>query len=155
MTRNVKTYLLSAKDAYRDARSCEDRIEQLQSEAARITSSPDAVPSGGTRDPHRDAILAALADHLQELSEKQLLFVKRRASVDAFIETLRAGDHRVILRLRYIQMLPWSKVLKKLPDYGMFYEDRNVYRLHARALQEAQEKWDELGQTWGEASAHE
>lgn len=143
---SVKEFLLSAGVAWQKAKESEEKILFLTDAANHITTTLSLAPGGGG-DVHKDGVMIQLADRMAELREQEQEYLRRVSLVSAFIDLLPTTAHRVLLHLRYVEMLPWSKVRARLPEYKIFYEQRQVYRLHGEALAAARAKWAELGLT--------
>ena len=60
-----------------------------------------------------------------------------------FIELCRVPEHREVLHLRYCERLRRPEVLKRMIDDRYCYSDRQIFRIHGRALNEAREIWKE------------
>lgn len=136
----VEDFLRSVKDARIEKRRCEFRLEELRSQCERMTAAygPSA---GGAGELHKDALLIAAAEQSDELRRKAALYVRRIAAVEEFIATLPDLKQRTILRLRYVDLLRWDGVKDGLREYGLYYEDRQMFRLHGSALTEARKRF--------------
>jgi len=129
--------LLRSVRGYRaERRMLERRLAFLRAEAEHITARYDGQPGGGG-DPHKDALLTELADRSTALDAAMRVCWKREDAVDDFIHSLPDYRHRAVLRLRYVECLSWAKVGEGLKSVGIFYEPRQVFRLHGAALQAA------------------
>ncbi|MCR5664251.1 MAG: hypothetical protein K6G17_05130 [Oscillospiraceae bacterium] len=63
---------------------------------------------------------------------------RREEELERLIEALPNSLDRVLLRLRYGQGLPWSRIRAELDGVGCCYSERQLYRLHAGALARAE-----------------
>ena len=132
----ARAFLRSVRALRSERLQAERRIEQLRTEAEHITTSYKLIGNvSGGGDQHKDALLAELADRSTELEEKIRALWRREALVDTFIERIPDARHRAILRLRYIDCLPWPKVQAALEALGFWYDERQIFRLHGAALQ--------------------
>lgn len=135
---------LDSLGRYREEISlCQSRILELMNAATRITTAWKDAPGGGG-DTHRDGALAALADQKQKLLEQEVRYAEQMMAVTEFIGRISSTTYRAILILRYVRQLPWpalTEALKK--DFNIYYSERQVTRLHGRALAEARRIWAE------------
>jgi hypothetical protein len=139
----ARDFLRSLRPLRQERKHSERRLEQLYAEAARITATYTPL-TGGVGDQHRDALLIELADRAAELRE----LIKRQWSqehlVEEFIDEIPDERHRTILRLRYVDCLRWPKVLEEMERAGLYYDERQMYRLHGSALQAARGLYPEF-----------
>lgn len=133
----VRVYLNSVLESRMEVARSRRKIEQLEARALSITSQVTGMPRGGSAD--RDAVLAALADASEAYYQKMLLAEQRELEVSDFIDSLSEPDHRIILKLRYIDRKRWSKILRTLTDSGMDITERRMFQIHGAALKEARE----------------
>lgn len=138
---SVREFLESAKWAHARATRLSRKIEQLKTQVEHITPSYSGMPSGGSSDP--SSSWAALAQLKAEYEEELVSAERREKEVKDFVESLPTPIHREVLCLRYCEGLRWPAVIDALDRAGYHYEDRQVFRLHGRALNEAREKWKE------------
>ena len=145
-------------ESYREARFSELRAKrkllQLEAEVTATTKALSGTPGGSTTDAHRDGKLIAYADQ-----QEKYLLTKRNASltqqsVELFIGCLPNPDERMILRLRYVELMRWNEVVDFMSEAGSPYSERQVYRIHGFALRSARTLWrkltDDTDQTKGE-----
>lgn len=141
----AEEFLRSVGEARAEARRCESRIKALRSQCEKVTASYRLAAAGhgggGDGSEHRDALLAELADQTQEQFDRLRALLEQIRRVEAFIDTLPDERHRAILRLRYVDGLVWREVQTGLENCGMFYEQRQIYRLHNAALAEARKRY--------------
>lgn len=62
-------------------------------------------------------------------------------AVDVFLDDIDDFRYRTLLKLRYVDQLSWPQVLAEFEEIGIFYSDRQLYRLHAKALDAAKALW--------------
>lgn len=139
---SVRAFLASVRECRVEKRRCEWRLEQLRSQCESITAVLRDTPGGGSGDKHKDELLTALVDAGTELADRMTAYAKQIEEVEDFIDRLPSAAHRVILRLRYVDLLRWTDVLDAMHDYGLYYEDAQMYRLHRQALGEAKKLWE-------------
>ena len=140
MTYDARDFLRSVREARIEKRRCEHRLAELRAQCERTTATYSAVPGGGG-DTHKDALLIAAAEQTDALREKAAAYLRRIDAVENFITTLPDVKHRSILRLRYADGLGWPDVNAGLHEYGLYYEERQMYRLHGAALAEARRRF--------------
>jgi hypothetical protein len=136
-------FLRSVREARIEKRRCAFRLEELRTQAEKVTAAYGALAPGGSSDDHKDALLIAAAEQGEKLLRREQEYLRRIEAVEDFISELPDVRHRTVLRLRYIDGLRWDDVLTGLREYGMQYEPRHMYRLHGSALAEARRMWDE------------
>ena len=97
----------------------------------------------------RAAIFTKLAATRRFYGQKQREAEQREAEVTALIEALSNADSRLILRLRYCDGLHWSSgkaghpsVLGGMAEAGLYYSERQMYRMHLHALAEARRLYE-------------
>lgn len=137
----VREFLNSVRYARIEYNRLTGRIKALESRCMSITASMSAMPNGGCAD--AQALWAALADESAKLYPKLLYAQEVEREVDKFIDTLPDPAHRLVLKLRYIDVLGWESVIQRMKQGGLFYSDRQVYRIHGEALEAARALWSE------------
>lgn len=138
----VREFLMSASRAHVEACTLRRKIERLTAQIERITPAYSLVPSSGGAD--RDAALVALADLTQEYQNKLIAAEHTEARVSAFVSSVPGEDNREVLYLRYCEGLSWPEVLRAMQADRCCYSERQMYRIHGRALAEARIKWEEI-----------
>ncbi|MBP5462191.1 MAG: hypothetical protein J6Y20_08720 [Lachnospiraceae bacterium] len=138
----VREFLESAKWAHAKAARLSRKIEQLTTQVEHITPSYSGMPGGGSTDV--SASWAALAQLRSEYMEEIVLAERREKEVSDFINSLPIPEHRAVLLFRYCDGLRWPSVIEAMQGAGYYYSDRQVFRLHGRALSSAREKWREV-----------
>lgn len=146
----VREFLNSVREAHFDRDRCLRKLQQTASQCVSLTAQVSGIPGGHGGDSHKDGAWAALADQRSQLEELYERAVRQEMEVESFISQLGQDVHRIILRLRYVDMLPWPAVQKRLEKNNIFYSDRQIYRIHGEALQEARSLWAQLHQEEGD-----
>ena len=131
----VRAYLNSVLESRMEVSRLKRKLAVLEERATSITSQLTGMPRGGSAD--RDAVLAALADAAGEYYRRLAEAERRELEVVRFIDSVPTQEHRIILRLRYIDRKGWSKVLAALNEAGLAITERHMFRLHGAALREA------------------
>lgn len=138
---SVREFLESARWAHAKAARLSRKIEQLKTQVEHITPSYSGMPSGGSAD--SSSAWAALAQLRSEYEAERVKAEQLEKAVYDFIESLAVPEHRMVLSRRYCDRLRWPEVIEVLKEDGYSYSDRQVFRLHGRALNEARRKWKE------------
>lgn len=136
----VKEFLLSAREAALELARRRERVKQLEWRCQRLSAGSFGSRSSGNYD-SGDAVLALLADARDEEVRAMVREQEKLRQVTAFIERVDGGVLRMVLRLRYLELLPWLQVQKAMNKAGVWYSERQVMRLHARALAAAADLW--------------
>ena len=142
---DLKAFLDQVGDYRCRVRRCEYQIAALQSKCEKSTSAWRTDGGGGSAgsDIHKEANLISLCekrDMLVQLLEEQSAAV---ASVENFISLLPDYRHRVIMQMRYVDLLRWSEISSELEASGLPYSERQMYNLHGSAIKAARKLWDE------------
>ena len=139
----VKAFLGAVMEArFRYRRACR-KVEELEERCEQITTTWSEAPGGGG-DVHKDGPIIALAQKRSELPTLYAAWERAEEEVDRFLDEITDNRYRAILKLRYVDLLRWPKVLEKLKsEAGIYYEERQMFTLHGKALNAAQELLDE------------
>ena len=124
------------------ARRTDLRLQELRAAATKITQRISGMPGGGP-DPHRDGLQAALVDLEPRLTEEHREALERERAVSSFLSHLPDASHREVLTLRYVHCLRWPQIREELEKAGLYYEERQIYRIHGNALQAARRLWQD------------
>lgn len=138
----AEEFLKTYEDASLEKVRYQWQIQQLEEQAANITTVIRDHVGGSTGDPHKDAALIAYAEQVDELRDKIKACDEQLAAVEAFINAHPDKVGRAILLLRYKHMLPWDGVLKQMSRLRLRYSERHTYRLHQKALADAEKRWE-------------
>jgi hypothetical protein len=137
----VKDFLgsvLRAKFAYF---RCLRQAEELEEKCTALSSPLSSEGGRGTADVHKDNLLIALADKTALLPKLYEKWTDAEWEVDNFLDRIEDDRYRAILKLRYVDMLRWPKIVEELKKVGIWYEERQVHNLHGDALNAARELW--------------
>lgn len=131
-------------ESYRELRTEVTRLwmrhERLWNQATRVTPRMSLTPGGGGSD--RDNLLTMLADADGEALTKYAEADLRQHMIEDFIDDIPTAMSRIILRLRYVELLDWRDIPKALEKSRIYYSEQHIYRLHGIALREARELWN-------------
>ena len=121
--------------------------KELRIEAARlrhIAAALDRRLPTLADDSARSIQLARISDLRRQAAEKQKTADRREVEVAALIDALPTAAGQTILRLRYCEGLRWCPgksgrpcVLHAMHETGLYYSERQMYRMHNQALAEA------------------
>ena len=141
----VLEFLESVKCAAMEQSRCLRKVIELDAQCQSITAKITGEPGGGSGDKHKDALWALLADQRNLYWERYIATETRRAEVDAFLSRLENPTHRAILSLHYVDLMKWPRVEAELQRSGIYYSERQIFRLRDNALQAARELWEKEG----------
>ena len=97
--------------------------------------------SGGSRDGH-SVLLDQLADKRSLLHLHQTALDRKEREIEGWIDLLPNPRWRLLLRCRYLDGMALPDVLEELEQAtGRSFTMTQVYRLHSRALDAAEELW--------------
>jgi len=156
--RTADDFLRSVREARIEKRRCEFRLEELRAQCEKVTASYGPLAPGGSGDGHKDGLLVTVAQETDELLRLTQVYIRRIHDVEQFISTLDDVKHRTVLRLRYVDGLRWDAVSAGMKEYGLYYSERGMYKLHGEALAEARvrfDTWAEVNDVWEEDEPNE
>lgn len=138
MSRSVIDFLNSANAAVISYEKAHLRVENLTLQLKKLER------SGQTGVNAQD-----LKDRLEKARLLELEAVRKEMrqyhAVSEFIEQLPTAVMRSVMRYRYLfGLLSWHDISRLLAADGRGMSERNVFRVHAKAVKIAQKKWDEL-----------
>ncbi len=137
----TREFLNSVRYARVEYSRLSERIKALESRCTSITASMSAMPNGGSAD--AQALWAALADESAKLYPELRRAQEAEREVNEFIDALPNPAHRLVLKLRYVDVRGWEDVIQHLTQGGLAYSARQVYRIHGEALEVARALWSE------------
>ena len=91
----------------------------------------------------QDARLAALTDLQDRLIAASNDWLRRVKDAEDFVDRIGNVEYRILLQLRYIDCNRWDDVQRIMERFGLYYSNRQMFRLHGNALQEARRLWNE------------
>jgi hypothetical protein len=137
----ARTYLNSVRALRVEQERLRLHSEELMTRCAKMTASLTGMPRGGGDG--IEALWALLADEDRDYVERLRETRARVAEVEGFIDRTDATDlQKEILKLRYLECMDWRTVQKTLRKSGSWYEERQVFEHHGRALNCARELWE-------------
>lgn len=138
---SCRAYLESYKELVAEARRLRSTIFSLWDNLTGTTGNYSGMPGGGSE--YSDGALAALADARQRAAGKLEDVLREKKEMEEFIDSVPGEVNRVVLRLRYIEMLDWPHVAYQMDRAGIPYSQRQLLRIHGQALQAARVVWAE------------
>ena len=120
------------------------QFHDLWAACTKQTTSFDTVGGhGGGGGDAKDGILAAFADFSNSQNRYREELDDAKRELRRFFETLRPRD-ALLLELRYVQLLDWNDVHKKLSDKGYpCLALRTVLNWHTEALNRGERIWED------------
>lgn len=146
----VREFLDSVREARFNEARCRRKLLEMDAQCRSMTAQMTGRPGGSGPDKHKDGAWAALADQAILLRELYDQAVRRETAVERFISGLEKDTHRILLRLKYVDLLTWPCVQERMRETGIDYSERQLYRIHGEALQEARKLWAQLHPEEGE-----
>ncbi len=133
-------FLMSVEDAHTRYLRCTEKAKALLERCENITSQWSPAP-GGSGDQHKDATMIAYAQKTADADWWKQEWSRRESEVEAFLNLIPDRVHRVLLHLKYVDLLKWPQIMEKLPKYKIFYGERHIHRIHGDALEVARTIW--------------
>lgn len=132
-----KEYMLQYWQARVTVRRLESQQASIRDLLGNVTVDPSSEHVQTSRDPDQiGKLVAKLADIQDKLNEEKLRAVNLMDEIYGVINKLGDPDEQLILQMRYIKMLPWSKVEKELEKVQRYYCLDWMMRKHRHALKE-------------------
>ena len=137
--RRAKAYLGKIRQTDRTVQRLLELRFSLRASLYSTGAAPGGIPGGG-HDPDRTGRTIARLDELERRIDAYVDELVARKS-EAFLRIRRLPElaEQDVLIARYLQCKPWPVIARE-----MHYEERQVYRIHGRALQHFA---DDLAQT--------
>ena len=132
-----KEYMLQYWQARVTVRRLESQQASIRDLLGNVTVDPSSEHVQTSRDPDQiGKLVAKLADIQDKLNEEKLRAVNLMDEIYGVVNELGDPDEQLILQMRYIKMLPWSKVEKELEKVQRYYCLDWMMRKHRHALKE-------------------
>lgn len=106
-----------------------EHLQQLQSQAQRITAVYKAVPGGGGPGSGRAEVIAQILQLELQIKADTKRLQDELTTVRFMINSLDDFQERIVLNYRYINGKTFEAIAEK-----MSYDVRQVYRIHGNAL---------------------
>lgn len=123
-----KDWLWRYKEALLDIDSWQRELEEWRTRAEKITQVVSDMPRGGKALEVDDIVIKMIEimDNIKEkVSESQTI----KLELEIAFEGLNDGILEGLMKYRYINCLDWDQIA-----IIMGYEERQIYRLHGKAL---------------------
>lgn len=141
---DARQFLESVRTSRAAAMRCARQTRELRAQVESITAPLNSSPViNGSKDVHGDARLAALTDLQDRLTAASDDWLRRVKEAEDFVDRIGNVEHRILLQLRYIDCNRWDDVQRIMERFGLYYSNRQMFRLHGNALQEARRLWNE------------
>lgn len=124
-----KEYLRQYGCALRAERAIEEEIQQVRLDKMFPALVQDGMPHGSGGNSDLSAFVVKVDELLAELKKQAEKRITLRQGIVRKIEQMDDETEKLVLRLRYIQLLKWEEVAVK-----MDYDYRYVLKVHGRAL---------------------
>ena len=132
-----KDYMLQYWQARVTVRRLESQQASIRDLLGNVTVDPSSEHVQTSRDPDQiGKLVVKLADIQDKLNEEKLKAMDLMDEIYRAINKLGDPDEQLILQMRYIKMLPWSKVEKELEKAQRYYCLDWMMRKHRHALKE-------------------
>ena len=116
----------------REIEVLDELIRETEAEAVATNSLASGTSSGSKATDKVGNTAAKLADYLNDLTVKKTLRTEARIQITRTIYSVEDGTLRVVLIQRYLRGLKWNQIA----EFMGYDDERNIYRLHAKALDE-------------------
>lgn len=132
-----KEYMLQYWKARVSVRRLESQKASIKDLLGNVTVDPSNEHVQTSRDPDQiGKLVARLADIEEKLDDEKLLAMNLMDEIYNAINKIGDPDEQLILQMRYIKMLPWSKVEKEMQKVQRYYCLDWMMRKHRHALKE-------------------
>ena len=135
---SARAFMERVTNAHRRIREMQQRAQRYRELAMRSTSAMQAVRAGGTtaRSKVEDGTCAFLdiSEDIEEQAQKLREIIRQTSEI---IDRLSDPMEREVLELRYLSGLRWEEIGRK-----MIYDERQVRRIHVKALEHVQREMD-------------
>ena len=132
-TESLKHYLKGAWYWQNKRDYLSEKILRLRSQAEKITTTYSDAPSFGGFADHRQQIIAEMVDTQRKYESAVQECKKKLSEIAFFINSLEGYPECyqdvLVLEMRYLYFENWQDIALKLN-----YEERQIYRIHGRAL---------------------
>lgn len=136
---DVKAFLMSAEEALLEAKRIGRRVERLSLQCEKLVRRDGlADPSGELRE-----LWTLLGEERVRETEAIRTEMERYRAVENFIAAIPDPTERTVLRRRYLDgETTWVRICFVLQRDGLYYSERQVYRLYKAAMKTAQSLWE-------------
>lgn len=128
-TEALKHYLKGAWYWQKKRDYLSDKILRLRSQAEKMTTTFSDVPASGGYEDHRQEIVAEMMDTRKKYESAVQEYKKKLTELQFFVATLDDYQECLVMEMRYLHFENWQDIAYKLN-----YEERQIYRIHGKAL---------------------
>lgn len=149
-TEKLKNYLNGAwywkhkKDYYAE------KVLRLRSKAEKVTTTYSDAPTFGGFEDHRQAVMDEMMEKEKKYKKALEMCNKKLDEIRMLINGLEGYKYwyqdRIVLEMRYLHFENWQDIALKLN-----YEERQIYRIHGRALLHLLDVHKKIVETSGKA----
>lgn len=125
-----KKYLRQYGCALRAERAIEEEIQQVRLDKMFPALVQDGMPHGSGGNSDLSDFVVKVDELLADLKKQAERRITLRREISRKIEQMDDETEKLVLRLRYIQLLKWEEIAVR-----MDYTYRNVTKIHGKALQ--------------------
>ncbi len=129
------TWLRRYLDSQKVERELAQELEQLRSQAERITPVLSATPGGGGNGQQLPAIVERIEEIRSKITERIEQGLKARTEIEVVINQLTDAQELAIMRRRYLLGQRWGEIAQE-----MNLDKSWVTRLHRRAVRKLEVK---------------
>ena len=129
------TWLRRYLDSQKVERELAQELEQLRSQAERITPVLSATPGGGGNGQQLPAIVERIEEIRAKITERIEQGLKARTEIEVVINQLTDAQELAIMRRRYLLGQRWGEIAQE-----MNLDKSWVTRLHRRAVRKLEVK---------------
>ena len=131
----TKEFLMSARWSHAEALRLSEKVTSLTTQVEHITASYSGMPSAHNGD--SSAAWTALAQLRDEYAAKLVEAERNEKAVSDFVDHIPTPECREILQLRYCRFRKWTQIASDMEKAGYYFSERQVFRIHGKALNEA------------------
>jgi len=129
ITDAVKRYLNGAWYYSKKADDLEERMVRLRSKAEKVTTSFSDVPTFGSFEDHRQAVMDEMMDVERERRKMVWNCRQKLKEIEIVIGMLEDYQERLVLEYRYLHFENWQDIA-----YALHYTERQTHNIHSSAL---------------------
>ena len=135
-----KEYLLRYREAYIKVCRLENQMDAIDDLLGNVTVDPTSEHVQTSRDPDQiGKLVARRADILSDLTECKTKALEIMEEIYHTIEMIDDPDDQLVLQLRYVKLLTWKNVERKMEEVSQPYSRRQMFDHHKRALKKIEE----------------
>lgn len=138
---SARAYLERIENASRRLEDMSYRAQRFREQAMRATGSMEATRVSGTDGGSKvSRNMNSCIDLARDIDRRAAALRKQYDAACQMIDNVQSANAREVLELRYLRGMRWEDIGKR-----MHYDERQVYRLNRRALEDVQRQMDARG----------